>query len=140
MAGLQWLLLYGLIMSKRKKIDLFILVSDEDENTEYKGFMFAPLLKKYKEEVWADAKVVLVSFLAASEAGVIKGRLDQVEISARQFRLDKNRPDTSKFDALLGLVTLETTFSELRLDEIKRLLQKFTFPQTLIDIIFAYAP
>jgi len=102
--------------------------------------MFAPLLKLYKEQVYAGAKLVLVSFLTPSETGVIKRRLDSVEINARQFRLDKQRPDTSKFDALLGLVTLETTFSQLRLNEIKTVLEKFAFPQTLIDIIFSYAP
>jgi len=133
-------LLFGLIMIRKKKIDLFILVSDEDENTEFNGYNFAPLLKLYKEKVYADAKVVLVSFLGPSEQGVIKTRLDQHEITARQFRLDKQRPDTSKFDALLGLVTLETTFSQLRLNEIKSILDKMDFPQTLVDIIFGYAP
>jgi len=125
---------------QKKKIDLFVLVSDEEENTEYKGYLFARLFKAYREQIHAESKVVLVSFLTPNEKGIIKQRLDEVEISARQFRLDKNRPDTSKFDALLGLVTLETTFSQLRLNEVKSHLDKMEFPRALVDTVFSYGP
>ncbi|GAB5355933.1 hypothetical protein AAMO2058_000247300 [Amorphochlora amoebiformis] len=89
------------------RIDLFILVSDEGENVPAKGYMFADLWVKYLNEVNPNAQVVLVSFVARNDKGKIKQELEKRGIEARQYRLDPDRPDTSKFDAILGMLTVK---------------------------------
>jgi len=123
----------------KKKVDLFVLVSDEGENEGWNGWLFAPLFKRYLLEVNPLTKVILVSFLEQGDNGTIKSRLESEGIIAQQFRLDKERPDTSKFDALLGLVSLETSFILIRSTTIKDILQgMFGFPDSVLDIIRFY--
>jgi len=123
----------------KKKIDLFVLVSDEGENEGYNGWLFAPLFKRYLLEVNPLCKVILVSFLEQGDNGTIKDRLEGEGITAQQFRLDKERPDTSKFDALLGLVSLETSFILIRSSTIKDILQgTFLLPNSVLEIIHSY--
>jgi len=98
----------------KKKVDLFIMVSDEEENTSYQTYRFLDLFQKYKKEVNPSTKVCFVSFLAVGVPGQLKTQFDGAGVVARQLRLDKQRPDTSKFDALLGMITLETAEFEMR--------------------------
>ncbi|CAG8585625.1 12390_t:CDS:2 [Ambispora leptoticha] len=92
----------------RKPIDIFIVVTDEEENTEFNGYRFAPLFKKYREEVVPHAQVFFVSFLTGTNEGEMKQSLAQQGITnVKQFRLDGRRPDLSKFDELLGILSME---------------------------------
>eukprot|EP01028_Stygiella_incarcerata_P006690 TRINITY_DN2722_c0_g1_i1.p1 TRINITY_DN2722_c0_g1~~TRINITY_DN2722_c0_g1_i1.p1 ORF type:complete len:686 (+),score=199.61 TRINITY_DN2722_c0_g1_i1:153-2210(+) len=89
--------------NRRERVDVFVVVSDEEENTEAKnGQLFAPLFRRYIRDVHPYAFVVLVSFLKDEVVGRMKTRLEEVGIEPLQFRLDKNRPDLSRFDALLS--------------------------------------
>jgi len=130
--------LYPFYMRKQR-VDLFVLVSDEGENTEYDNHLFAGLFKKYQAEVHPTSKVILVSFLKVGEIGVIKQRLEEVGIDALQFRLDGDRPDTSKFDSLLGLISLETEQFQERHHLIERILTKqCKLPSVVFQLIIDY--
>lgn len=104
---------------RKERVDLLVLVSDEGENQRCNGFTFAELFVKYRAEVAPHAKVVLVSFLDGKEPGVVNTRLKAAGVDVTQLRLDAQRPDTSKFDSLLGLVTLERAYFEERAKTVK---------------------
>ncbi|ETO34611.1 hypothetical protein RFI_02478, partial [Reticulomyxa filosa] len=91
---------------ERQVIDLFILVSDEGENEKYNGHWFHELFQKYLTEVNNNCKLFLVSFVKVGEDGTIMQRLRSANLTCKQFRLHPEHPDTSKFDSLLGMVTL----------------------------------
>lgn len=101
-------------------VDLFIVVSDEEENTPdpATGMTFAQRFRQYQQEVNADAKCFLVSFLTGPSTflGKMRASLLSEGITCRQFRLDARRPDLSKLTSLLALLKLELnsgmTFSE----------------------------
>merc|ERR1719361_2778026 len=66
-------------------------------------------LKKYKNEINPKAQLFLVSFLKVGDDGIIMTRLKEKHVDERcikQFRLHPENPDTSKFNALLGMVAL----------------------------------
>ncbi|KAJ3014541.1 UNVERIFIED_CONTAM: hypothetical protein HDU68_000232 [Siphonaria sp. JEL0065] len=103
-------------------IDLFICVTDEEENTSCNGHRFAPLFKKYLEEVNPHAKIFFVSFLNVRTEGFMVVELKKLEIIAKQFRFDGSRPDLTKFDELMGLLTLQI------LDSVpKPVVEKFSY-------------
>ncbi|CAG8626801.1 9746_t:CDS:2, partial [Ambispora gerdemannii] len=92
----------------RKPIDIFIVVTDEEENTNCNGYRFAPLFKKYRDEIVPHAQVFFVSFLEGTNEGEMKQSLATEGITdIKQFRLDGRRPDLSKFDELLGMLAME---------------------------------
>lgn len=91
---------------KKEKIDMMVLVSDEGENIKCNGYFFAELLEKYRAEVSPNFQVVLVSFLPVGDEGTILKRLRERKIQATQHRLDASMPDTSKFDGIMGLISL----------------------------------
>jgi len=96
-------------LARKIKIDLFILVSDEGENEKYEDAYFASLFQQYKNEINPKAQLFLVSFLKVGDEGIIMNRLKQTNVDEgciKQFRLHPENPDTSKFNALLGLVAL----------------------------------
>eukprot|EP00485_Elphidium_margaritaceum_P010995 CAMPEP_0202698592 /NCGR_PEP_ID=MMETSP1385-20130828/11867_1 /ASSEMBLY_ACC=CAM_ASM_000861 /TAXON_ID=933848 /ORGANISM="Elphidium margaritaceum" /LENGTH=839 /DNA_ID=CAMNT_0049355345 /DNA_START=73 /DNA_END=2592 /DNA_ORIENTATION=+ len=96
-------------LQHRVKIDLFILVSDEGENEKYNGQYFSALWKTYVNSVNPKAQLFLVSFLQVGEEGLIMQRLKEKHVDEKtvtQFRLHPENPDTSKFNALLGMVAL----------------------------------
>eukprot|EP00618_Florenciella_parvula_P017280 CAMPEP_0119544400 /NCGR_PEP_ID=MMETSP1344-20130328/54710_1 /TAXON_ID=236787 /ORGANISM="Florenciella parvula, Strain CCMP2471" /LENGTH=752 /DNA_ID=CAMNT_0007588899 /DNA_START=82 /DNA_END=2337 /DNA_ORIENTATION=- len=92
-------------------VDLFIVVSDEEENTPdpTSGMTFAQRFRQYQQEVNANAKCFLVSFLTgpSSFLGKMNASLRSEGIMCRQFRLDARRPDLSKLTSLLALLKLE---------------------------------
>jgi len=94
---------------QKKACDLFIVVSDEEENTESHGYTFAKLFAKYRAEVNPSAACFLVSFLAgpSSFLGKMNAAMRVEGISCRQFRLDGRRPDLSKLPNLLAMLKLE---------------------------------
>ena len=88
---------------KKQQVDLFVLVSDEGENTKVNGRFFAQLLAKYRAEVNPRAKCAFVSFLSPGNEGLMLQRMrgeEGVEVPP-QHRFDPSRPDLSKFDGLL---------------------------------------
>jgi len=108
----------------KMKFDIFILVSDEGENQKFNGYSFAELWEKYLEEINPKAQVQLVSFLRAGVRGAIKDRLNALRIEAQQHRLDPDRPDTSKFDAILGQVALVCREHKREADKVAKNLLK----------------
>lgn len=99
--------------ARKEAIDLFILVSDEGENTSGpSGDRFVPLWQKYLAEVNPCARLVFVSFLNDSNEGSILHGFKALSHASgvhvpTQFRFDPQRPDLSKFDALLRKIQLE---------------------------------
>lgn len=103
----------------KQKIDLFLVVTDEEENTGHDGSWaggrasksetsFAGLFAKYLKEVHPHAKASFVSFLrGAADGGQMVDALKARGIAATQMRMDGSRPDLSKFDAILGSVMLD---------------------------------
>ncbi|KAJ3388381.1 hypothetical protein HDU84_009815 [Entophlyctis sp. JEL0112] len=91
----------------KKIVDLFIIVTDEEENTQCNGYLFAPLFRKYLNEVNPNAKLFFVSFLRVGDEGQMIRDLKKDDIVAKQFRFDPSRPDLTKFDELIGLLTLQ---------------------------------
>eukprot|EP00316_Scyphosphaera_apsteinii_P000727 CAMPEP_0119318884 /NCGR_PEP_ID=MMETSP1333-20130426/47898_1 /TAXON_ID=418940 /ORGANISM="Scyphosphaera apsteinii, Strain RCC1455" /LENGTH=559 /DNA_ID=CAMNT_0007325185 /DNA_START=54 /DNA_END=1734 /DNA_ORIENTATION=- len=95
-----------------RAVDLFIVVTDEVENTKCEGHYFASLFELYLRDVNAQAKCIFVSFLScAAHDGQMVSALKARGIVTPQFKFDQRRADLSKFDSLLGLVLLEASKS-----------------------------
>eukprot|EP00742_Colponemidia_sp_Colp-10_P002000 GILJ01002135.1.p1 GENE.GILJ01002135.1~~GILJ01002135.1.p1 ORF type:complete len:641 (-),score=94.64 GILJ01002135.1:147-2000(-) len=92
---------------RKEKVDLFVIVTDEEENRSFQGFRFAQLFKKYLETVHESAKVMLVSLISNNTVGQMRGDLEAIGITPLQFVFDKARPDLSKFDSVLGILSNE---------------------------------
>mmetsp|Transcript_18983 Transcript_18983/g.55222 ORF Transcript_18983/g.55222 Transcript_18983/m.55222 type:complete len:627 (-) Transcript_18983:336-2216(-) len=95
---------------QKKPVDLFVVVSDEEENTPAGGgLFFAELFQKYQKEVNPRAGCFLVSFLSgpSSFLGKMNASLQRVGIRPRQFRLDGRRPDLSRLSNLLAMLRME---------------------------------
>lgn len=124
------------LMRERRAVDLIVLVSDEGENgLSDAGETFAQLFARYRREVAPSCRVFLVSFLRVGEPGLVHERLQAEGIHARQYRLDPDRPDTSKFDALLGHVSMETSEADLRWREVREALDGVS---DLASLVSAY--
>jgi hypothetical protein len=99
---------------EKKPIKFFIMVTDEIENEPSQGTFFAQLFYKYYMEVH-PARLVMVSFLDDPN---VKGRmvraLEEFGIEPLQFRLDSKRPDLTKLDSLLGLLSAEANFFSIQ--------------------------
>lgn len=92
----------------KEVVKTFIMVTDEEENTPYKGFNFLELYQKYREEVY-PSKMVFVSFLRSQHAvGQMVSKLEEKEIPVMQFKLDNSRPDLTKLDTLFGLLSADS--------------------------------
>ena len=88
----------------KKKIDRIILVTDEQENTPCNGYMFAPLLRLYKDTVNKDVELVVICIDKGDNAFRIS--LDRNSIDCRRIEIDGIRPDLSKFDSMLSQIAL----------------------------------
>eukprot|EP00164_Ancoracysta_twista_P002182 GFYU01002880.1.p1 GENE.GFYU01002880.1~~GFYU01002880.1.p1 ORF type:complete len:725 (+),score=270.48 GFYU01002880.1:89-2263(+) len=89
-------------------IKTFVVVTDEKENLKSNGYYFHQLFLKYTREVY-PARLVLVSFIqSANEKTQMYTALEKVGVQAMQFRLDGNKPDLTKLDTLLGLLSAES--------------------------------
>lgn len=90
--------------STKHKLDIsFIFAHD---STACQGLRFAPMMKQYLEKVNATSKLIFCSFLSPNSAGEMVSELSRLGIESKQFRLDSYKPDLSKFEDLLGLVSL----------------------------------
>lgn len=136
--------------NSKTKVDLFVVVTDEEENTAvaipgqtpkprkdntkrsrygYGGgwgwgygndegrFMFTELFKLYQADVNPDAQLVFVSFLRVGDEGQMVQELRDEEVEVTQFRLDGQRPDTSKFDKLLSVLQKTVGLEEEELEQ-----------------------
>jgi hypothetical protein len=92
---------------RREPVKFFIVVTDEIENVKSEDYYFPSIFQKYYREV-APARLVFVSFLQnPNEKGRMVRALEAMGIVPIQFRLDANRPDLTKLDTLLGLLSSE---------------------------------
>ena len=116
---------------RKEIVKTFIMVTDEVENTGYEGGWgnkekwFAPLFKKYREEVY-PAKLVFVSFLPNNKDGQmvshLKELIPEIEKDIIQFILDSKKPDLRKLDILLNKLMLESNVDDI--NEINQLYSK----------------
>lgn len=95
---------------KRIPVKTFIIVTDEVENLPHGGDFFAQLFYKYRRDVQPDAELVFVSFLPNQNArGRMVRALEQLGIKPRlEVRLDGARPDLTKLDSMLALLSSGT--------------------------------
>merc|ERR1711907_43802 len=102
---------------ERKVYNTIVMVTDEEENTKASlangdRVLFAELFKRYRDEVAPECELVLVSFLedAVSETQLMK-ELKAIGITSdvvSQFKFSQTRPDLTKIDAMLGLLSCDT--------------------------------
>jgi hypothetical protein len=83
------------------------MVTDEMENTRKNGFMFAPLLAQYMENVNPDVCLVIVC--VGNGCPQFRKSLAFHGINYKVVQVDGARPDHAKFDALLGQLALLST-------------------------------
>ncbi|XP_075250977.1 uncharacterized protein LOC142343164 [Convolutriloba macropyga] len=107
----------------QQKINTFIVVTDEEENTSYKNFRFAELFKKYKEEVH-KAELVFVSFLRSQhDDGQMVRELKKKDIvkndEIKQFKFDETRPDLTKLDHMFAVLSTSGDWYEVEVRETK---------------------
>eukprot|EP00824_Muranothrix_gubernata_P023405 TRINITY_DN623_c0_g1_i5.p1 TRINITY_DN623_c0_g1~~TRINITY_DN623_c0_g1_i5.p1 ORF type:complete len:411 (+),score=74.20 TRINITY_DN623_c0_g1_i5:1025-2257(+) len=109
--------------SSKQKIRFFIIVTDEIENVKSHDTYFAQLFWRYRQEVY-PARIVFVSFLEnIHEKGRMVSALEALGIVPLQFRLDAQRPDLRRLDALLGMLASEASFFATNADELAHRLQ-----------------
>lgn len=111
-------------LDRRQVVKSFVVVSDEIENEPDKGQFFAQLFYRYYTTVY-PARLVFVSFLDnPREKGRMVRALESLGIEPLQFRLDSRRPDLTKVDTLLGLLSAESEHFSSRATELASLLAK----------------
>lgn len=102
-------------LREKKVVKCFVIVTDEVENVKHGVEYFPELFARYYKEVY-PAEVVFVSFLEnINRKGRMVTALESMGFSPIQFRLDGRRPDLSKLDSLLGVISLRsnTMYSEI---------------------------
>lgn len=110
--------------NNKKPVKLFVMVTDEIENQKFNGTYFAQLFYRYYRDVY-PAKLVMVSFLEnPQEKGRMVKSLENLGIDVLQFRLDSKRPDLTKLDKLLGMLSSETAFFVDKAYEVAEILKK----------------
>eukprot|EP00761_Pharyngomonas_kirbyi_P004050 gb/GECH01004054.1/.p1 GENE.gb/GECH01004054.1/~~gb/GECH01004054.1/.p1 ORF type:complete len:906 (+),score=205.58 gb/GECH01004054.1/:1-2718(+) len=97
--------LYPLYHDKVKS-NFIVVVTDQEENIDYQDMFFAELLKKYKAEVEPNVKIVFVSFQIESEPGLMVQELREMGFECKEFKFDRNRPDLTKLDSMLGTIDM----------------------------------
>ncbi|UJR17801.1 hypothetical protein I4U23_004700 [Adineta vaga] len=122
---------------EKEIVKTFIMVTDEEENESIElndgtKTRFFKLFLKYREEVY-PAKLVFISFLAHQHdlGQMYKQFLEANVPDVTQFKFNRQRPDLTKLDHLLGL--LSTGSSELFDDRVARL--QDDFQQNEVDTV-----
>eukprot|EP00551_Chaetoceros_affinis_P010650 CAMPEP_0203672868 /NCGR_PEP_ID=MMETSP0090-20130426/9608_1 /ASSEMBLY_ACC=CAM_ASM_001088 /TAXON_ID=426623 /ORGANISM="Chaetoceros affinis, Strain CCMP159" /LENGTH=630 /DNA_ID=CAMNT_0050538303 /DNA_START=54 /DNA_END=1946 /DNA_ORIENTATION=+ len=95
--------------SNKIVMDTFVLVTDEEENTQCNGYMFAPLLAEYKKHVNEDVNLIVVR-VGRGDTN-FQQSLGRNGINYKVVGIDSTRPDLAKFDALLGQVHMISSSS-----------------------------
>ncbi|CAF0970006.1 unnamed protein product [Adineta ricciae] len=113
----------------KEVIKTFIMVTDEEENDSIElpdgsKTRFFKLFLQYREEVY-PAKLVFISFLAQQHnQGQMFKQFQEANIpDVIQFKFNRQRPDLTKFDNLLGL--LSTQSSDVFEDRVEKLQNDF---------------
>lgn len=96
--------------NRKEIIKTFIIVTDEEENTDSKTsdgrqWRFKPLFMEYRKNVY-PASLIFVSFLnnQHSEGQMYREfKRDNVE-DVLQFKFARDRPDLTKLDTILGQI------------------------------------
>jgi hypothetical protein len=91
---------------------------------------FSELFHKYYTEIY-PARIVFISFLEANAQGQMVTDLREIDYSPIQYKFDRRRPDLTKFDGLLGLLSTETDDFAFDLDHLSSL--KISSPTTTVD-------
>lgn len=107
----------------KEKYSTIMMVTDEDENGKVQNMNFGELYEKYCAEV-CPAKLVFVSFLSATDKGRMyqqlqRDRPPQKTDRVVQLRLDRQRPDLTRLDALLGMLSSESESFAADVEKIK---------------------
>jgi len=98
------------LLETKQRVRQLVLVSDEEENTKYKGCSFSELFSKYEKEVSPGCRITFVSFLAdLNSEGQMVSELRAMGYTPEQFKLHRSRPDLTKTDALLAVMSANTT-------------------------------
>ena len=98
-------------LDRKEVVKTFIMVTDEEENTPCQSMRFAPMFKRYTEEVY-PASIVFVSFLNSQHAqGQMVNELKNLGFNPRQLRLEGSRPDLTRLDDLFAQLSASTTAS-----------------------------
>lgn len=93
---------------EKKVVKTFVVVTDEEENTDWEGMRFTPLMKKYREDVY-PSHVVFVSFIAANAPGQMVSELKEAGVPVTQFRMNRQRPDLMKLASIVGSLFFNTS-------------------------------
>jgi len=109
----------------KKAVRFFVVVTDEIENNKFQNnFYFPDLFKRYYEEVY-PAKLIFVSFLDnPQQKGRMVRSLEHLGFDVLQFRLDGSRPDLTKMDTLLGLLSSESSYFPEQVTTLANILEK----------------
>jgi len=109
-------------LREKKVVKCFVIVTDEVENVKHGVEYFPELFARYYRDVY-PAEVVFVSFLEnVNRKGRMVTALESMGFSPIQFRLDGRRPDLTKLDSLLGVISLR---SNSMYSEIERIANAF---------------
>jgi hypothetical protein len=100
------------VYQAKEKYETIMMVTDEDENGKIDNKNFGELYEIYCREV-CPARLVFVSFLSQTDKGRMyqqlqRDRPPQPTDRVRQLRLDRDRPDLTRLDALLGMLSSES--------------------------------
>ncbi|CAB9517494.1 expressed unknown protein [Seminavis robusta] len=96
----------------KKVMDLFVMVTDEMENTSWNGHRFASLLALYKREVNPNAQLIVV---CVGDGDLhFRSSLGANGIRYKTMVIDGSRPDLTKFDSLLGQLAAMSEAKEPR--------------------------
>ncbi|KAL7556032.1 hypothetical protein ACA910_003794 [Epithemia clementina (nom. ined.)] len=113
---------------RKTRIDRIILVSDEEENTECNGYMFARLLRVYMDEVQKDVELVVIC--VGKGNAEFRSSVKRHGIDCKRIEIDGNRPDLSKFDSMLSQIALLSDTSKA----IKRSVEAVpSLPVTIVE-------
>jgi len=102
-------------LREKKVVKCFVIVTDEVENVKHGNHYFPELFARYYRDVY-PAELVFVSFLEnVNRKGLMVTALESMGFSPIQFRLDVRRPDLTKLDSLLGVISLRssTVYTEI---------------------------
>jgi hypothetical protein len=90
--------------NKEIVMDMFVMVTDEEENTPKNDYNFASLLAAYKKKVNPDVSLVVVCVVQGDWQ--FRQELPNNGIDYKVVQMDGARPDHAKCDALLGQLAL----------------------------------
>jgi hypothetical protein len=111
----------------RKVIKTFIIVTDEEENTEFAHYTFASLFREYRANIY-PAKLAFISFTKTDNDGqmisALKTLIPGVEKDIMKFRMDPKRPDLTKLDTLLSSLASQTEKFKADANELAKKLEK----------------